>query len=207
MQNLDADLAQALTDYIAFLLIYQRYPKHGKIDPKVILDRQLAMLEEIGFIKEGMYNFFHFSEFDLELGSPGRMGLRLPHNTYTLTHRGYELCNAIFSGDKPFETSLRGKLPTDEQQIDMFVKLVEAALDEDTRPILLHFGSQDPKKWATVTIPKDVSSENSMDCSAILSALAGFGVTPSAISVSVLNRLSEKGCFSTVGPRTEKLAT
>src|SRR5262249_6682722 len=127
LQNIDGELSRALTDYVAFLLIFGCYPHERDIDPQAASPRDLVMLSEIGFIAAGMDNPLAFREFKLRLGGRNQR-LDHIHGKYQLTQRGYELCVAIFEVEDPFSDHLKDKRLTDEQIINTYSQFIDKAI-------------------------------------------------------------------------------
>jgi hypothetical protein len=160
LQALDSTLATALEDYIAFVIVYGCYPVQERINPDAISQKHLAMLEEIGFVKAAMYKSYDFQDFKLRLGRTGPRSLGMIHTRYDLTHRGYELCAAIFGDDDPFAGSLKGKQTAESDQIKTLIKLLDAAIQQGPFPVCLALQDKNKNDVVEVMISSQASAPN-----------------------------------------------
>jgi hypothetical protein len=195
LQNLDSTLADALTNYVAFLMVYGIYPEHGKVTPGVVSPKQLAMLREIGFLQQTMPAVFRFSDFNLRFGS--NLGLVMVHGIASLTHRGYELCTVIFDDDDPFSKSLKGKLPSIAEQTSMLLKLVEQAIEEHKRPISIFLRDESENEVVEIILKKG-NTEPLCEFDKLVDRIKGYEVTPSDRLVGVLSRLTDLRLISAI---------
>jgi hypothetical protein len=126
------------------------------------------MLSEIGFITAATPFFLSFDEFRLRLGS--RSTIPPLHRTYALTHRGHELCVAIFGGDDPFDNFLKGRRPTDDQVASTYSGFVAGAIQQGPHPIQL----ESERKGAQASIAVVISNKPIPDGGQTLSTVSSF---------------------------------
>jgi hypothetical protein len=192
MRNLDADLAGAFEDYVAFLAIYRCYPFHSSIQPNAVPERKLNILQEIGFLSRQSPRSFAFADFEMAFGS--NIGLRLLHDSLGLTHRSHELVLSLFN-PPPFDTTWKSKAQNTEQKVITYAGLIEAAITVGPRPITLTFGSQGQTLGFTaiLNIDPQPASMYCEDGPAITRELGKHGLTPSELQQGLFEAVQQRG--------------
>jgi hypothetical protein len=193
LRNLDADLASAFSDYIAFLAIYGCYPFHQSIRPNVVPERKLALLAEIGFLISQSLTSFAFTDFEMAFSSRG-IGLQYQHVAVALTQRSHELMLSIFD-PPPFDTAWKSKAQNLEQKVITYTALIEAAIAVGPRPIVLTFGGQGQTQRfiAVLDIDPQLPDTYCEDVPAIMRELGKYGLTPSELQLRLLEALQQRG--------------
>jgi hypothetical protein len=195
LRTLDAPLAQALTDYVVNVVVYGCYPAHGPMKLGAVPPEQLAILEELGFVKLSSLRYFKFALFKLRFNS-GNLGLAMQHTSVGVTQRASELCNAIFSGEL-FTSTLKAKGPGTEGQIETYVRIIRAAMEIGPNPVGLFFEAVD-QDYDVVVMLDPPSSEHLTALPDVTNAFANQGITLPKVSEGVLTRLLEHGVKMTV---------
>jgi hypothetical protein len=191
MKSLDADLAGAFEDYVAFIATYECYPFHGSIRPSIVSERNISILQEIGFLNYVSPHSFVFRDFEMEFVS--RRALPYQHGTIGLTHRSSELANSLFA-PPPFETTWKSKVEDTKQKVITYAGFVEAAVTVGPRPIILTFGSREQSGFeAMLDTHSQLPAIYCEDGPAITRLLGEYGLAPSELQQGLLETLQQRG--------------
>lgn len=194
LQLLDANLARTLTDYIKFRVHFGAYPAHPKMAPQTEPRRQLAMLKEIGFIGDGIQDYFEFDEFKLRLGGRHGNTIGMIHSTLDLTQRGYEICNAVFD-----QKDLEKELPEKAVILGHYRQILTGALEEGPIPITLEFSSA-TEPVILVVLNRATTPSIQIDTQAIELAFKESELSLSDVSRDLLFWLAKSGNIVEIAP-------
>jgi hypothetical protein len=189
LRNLDAELARAFTEFTRFIVAYQRYPHHGKVRPSIISPRNLKLLEELGFIRHISERAFPLRAFALQLKANI---ITMNHGSYVLTVRAHELAEAIF-GRTPFEAGLRGRLPSHDDQIKIYLELIEALIEEGPSPVSLLIRGNDANHDAVLDLKTSAERQPDSKFEEWTAQLSDKSVTPDDVQTGVLRGLYDRG--------------
>lgn len=124
MRNLDGHLAEQFAKFVSIMIVYSAYPamQIARASGNLALDaRDLALLEEIGFIIRRAKASFRLREFDLQINQKQIIPV---HDQFFLTQRGRELAGAFY-GEYPMQEGLAKYAPTEVEMIDFYRNIIE----------------------------------------------------------------------------------
>lgn len=197
LRLLDAQLASALVEFVKFLVYYGAFPSSDKMLPNVAESKQIAMLKEIGFLTDSIGQKFSFKEFKLHLGGGTRVLGGMMHPAIVLTHRGFEICNAVFD-----DAQMEKEHPDEQTMLMHYHRIISGSLEEGPVPIGLEF-SENSGAAVFVTLNRAGSSVASVGEEMINSSFAEARLSLSSLSRQILAGLSLAGNLVDIKVRKE----
>ncbi len=137
LKELDGEFAKKFELLAAFLSHYGCYPVHGGVtSPNVLLERDVQILIELGFLKHVQAKSFRFREANFTLGGISTFGIML-HDCIVLTRRAADLANAMWAGRSYSDNWV--KRPDDKEFYEYMSSVARSIYVVGPQPIRVDF--------------------------------------------------------------------
>jgi len=142
--NMDSRLAETLETYLQHLQAYGAFPWMGTARFPDIDRASMAMLEEIGFLRDVSNTKYRFRQFDLRYSDA--IGI-LQHGELAPTRRGHQIIMAVYEHHSfpPID---------EEKKAEQLVSVVHGLMNTATQGVELSFRNADKIDVASVSLPK-----------------------------------------------------
>jgi hypothetical protein len=149
---LDEKLAKSFEHFVLMLNAYGGLPLEAEATAG--FDQQsLNLLAEIGLITRATASELYLEDFSLSFESSP---IKLPFSHMGLTHRGFEIAEAVF-GNPVDPGRLRVKRPTQTEFVNYLAEMVSALVRNASTPLVLDFGRPRPHFHPTLLVVRKLA--------------------------------------------------